>query len=55
MQIANSACKVLNRETDYLLQQHQKLFEPLQQISKGLWSTACKFSKIRKELHAVFN
>jgi len=28
MQFTDSACKVLRRGTDYLLQQHQKLFEP---------------------------
>jgi len=28
MQFADSACKLIQRVTDYLLQQHQKLFEP---------------------------
>ncbi len=28
MQFADSACKVVQRVTDYHLQQHQKLFEP---------------------------
>jgi hypothetical protein len=28
MQFADSTCKVIKRVTDYLLQQHQKLFEP---------------------------
>jgi hypothetical protein len=28
MQFVDSACKVIKRVTDYLLQQHQKFFEP---------------------------
>jgi hypothetical protein len=35
MQFADSACKVIKRVTDYLLQQRQKLFEPFWQITKG--------------------
>jgi hypothetical protein len=28
MQFADSACKLIERVTDYLMQQHLKLFEP---------------------------
>jgi hypothetical protein len=51
MQFADSACKVVKRVTDYLLQLHQKLFEPFEQIANGLW----KYNKIRKELRAVLH
>jgi len=35
MQVVDSACKLIQRVTDYFLQQHQKLFEPFQQTVKG--------------------
>jgi hypothetical protein len=43
--IAVIAGKGVQRVIDYLLQQHNKLFEPYRKIGKVYCSTACKFVK----------
>jgi hypothetical protein len=48
MQIANSKCKVLKKETDYLLQQHQKLFELFCKLPKGNGAPYANSVKLRR-------
>jgi hypothetical protein len=52
MQFKVTACKVIKRVTDYLLQQHQKVFKPFSKWPKGTGAGALHGNLEKLELIA---